>query len=71
VPLDSHVAAGLRAEPEGKQLVRWPRIKHLGAEVSGQYQGVASAVAKRRGVTRVDLDVFYWRNVPRKATQPP
>jgi putative zinc finger/helix-turn-helix YgiT family protein len=61
VPLDSQVAEGLLSEPEGASLPRWPGVKHLRPEVSKMYQAVASAVAKRYGVSRVDLDVFYWR----------
>jgi hypothetical protein len=61
VPLDSYVAAGLKGEPEGMRLPRWPGVKYLRREASDQYQTVASAVAERRGVTRIDLDVFYFR----------
>jgi hypothetical protein len=61
IPLDSHIAKGLRAEPEGAALPRWLGVKYLTPEVSKTYQGVASAVAKRYGVCRVDLDVYYWR----------
>ena len=61
VPLDSHVALGLRSEPEGSRLPGWPGIKHLRPEISKQYQSVAAAIAKRYGVSPVDLDVFYWR----------
>jgi hypothetical protein len=62
VPLDSHIAKGLRAEqPEGAALPRWPGVKYLTPKVSTVFQKVASAVAKRRGVCRVDLDAHYWR----------
>ncbi|MEX2119394.1 MAG: hypothetical protein WD847_07355 [Pirellulales bacterium] len=64
VPLDSQIAKALRAEREGAGLPRWPRIKHLRPEISALYQRVASKVAKRQGIKRVDLDVFYWRAEP-------
>jgi hypothetical protein len=41
VPLDSHIAKGLRDEPEGAGLPRWPRIKYLTPKVSKAYQRVA------------------------------
>jgi hypothetical protein len=61
VPLDRYVAEGLQTEQEGADLPQWRGIKHLCREVSAQYQGVASTVAKRKQIQRVDLDVFYWR----------
>jgi hypothetical protein len=36
-------------------------VRDLRPEISKKYRAVASAVAKRYGVYRVDLDVFYWR----------
>ncbi len=62
VPLDSNVASALRKEPEGKTLPKWPGLKKLTAGVSGQFQSVAAKVAKRKRITRVDLDVYYWRS---------
>ena len=61
VPLDGDVGNALRSEPEGKTLPRWPGLKKLTPEVSGKYQAVATKVAKRKRVARVDLDVYYWR----------
>ncbi|MBI3045571.1 MAG: hypothetical protein HYY78_22420 [Betaproteobacteria bacterium] len=62
VPLDSHVGKQLRASLEGKNLPRWKTVIGLGAEVSKKFQKVATTIARRKGVTRVDLDVYYWRN---------
>jgi hypothetical protein len=61
VPLDSHVAQGLVNEEEGKGLPKWPKIKYLKAAQSSEYQQVASSVARRLNLARVDLDVIYWR----------
>lgn len=61
VPLDSHVALGLKSEREGLCLPPWRGIKNLRPEISEQYQAVATAIAKRYGISPVDLDVLYWR----------
>ena len=68
VPLDSHVALALRAEPEGETLPRWQTIIGLQASVSARYQDVASAVARRHGFARVHLDLLYWRSEKRANT---
>ena len=62
VPLDSQVAARLGAEEEGNALPKWTTIKALKPWVNADYQTVAAAVARRRGVERVHLDLFYWRD---------
>jgi hypothetical protein len=61
VPLDRDVGSALRNEPEGKALPLWPGLKKLTPEVSGEFQAVATKVAKRKRVARVDLDVYFWR----------
>jgi hypothetical protein len=61
VPLDKDVATQLIAEREGFELPAWRTIKGLNCCVSAEFQRVASRVAQRKGVARVDLDVFYWR----------
>jgi hypothetical protein len=61
VPLDSHVANGLREEPEGTLLPRWRTVIGLDKELSRQYQGVAKEVARRTKTSRVHLDILYWR----------
>lgn len=64
VPLDSHVGKQLRATPEGRRrhLPRWKTVIGLSYEESAELQKVATTIARRKGVTRVDLDVYYWRN---------
>lgn len=61
LPLDSEVAKGLRGEPEGKALTRWPGVKHLDIPTSREYQEVAERVAKRLHIARIHLDLIYWR----------
>jgi hypothetical protein len=61
VPLDKDVGLGLRAQPEGHELPNWDSIKRLSSRTSQLYQTVATAVAARHGVCRVDLDVYFWR----------
>jgi len=67
VPLDSNVAKGLRTtqiktglEPK---LLPWKSIKGLEKEESNNYQIVASKIAKKKRLNRVDLDICYWRNI--------
>jgi len=61
IPLDSHVARGLRGEPEGRNLDRWQSVIGLQPHVSGNYQNVAAKVAERKGTLRIHLDLLYWR----------
>jgi hypothetical protein len=67
VPLDSHVARGLREEPGGEELTRWGTIIRLPPETSQEYQDFAATVAKEKGYNRVHLDLIYWRR-PRRLT---
>ena len=61
VPLDGDIARRLRAEDEGRLLPRWQTIKGLTVETSDQYQQIAHAVATRKKLHRVHLDLLYWR----------
>ena len=61
VPLDSHVALGLRAEPGGSSLPRWRTVIGLDAPTSRCYQDFAAGVALMRGFERIHLDLLYWR----------
>ena len=59
LPLDKYVAEGLReANP---MLPRWAGVKHLTPKANTVFQTSAIAIAMKRGVARVDLDVLYWR----------
>ena len=61
VPLDGQVARALNREPDGGKLPRWKTIKDLDPAVSKAYQDFAMAVSQRRAVSRVHLDLMYWR----------
>jgi hypothetical protein len=63
VPLDNHVASGLRKTSYKKNLPRWGTIRRLTREDSDKYQEVAAQVADRIGCNRVDLDIYLWRQV--------
>jgi len=60
VPLDSHVATGLKSEQEGAHLRRWKSVIGLTRIDSDALQAVALKVAMRKGINRVHLDVHYW-----------
>jgi hypothetical protein len=62
VPLDRYAAIALRKEPEGRCLPPWDSLKRLKPKVSQQYQDVAQDVARRIGILRVHLDLYYWRD---------
>lgn len=64
VPLDSHVAAGLKHDALEANLdltlPRWKTVIGLTPELSDSWQTVAHAIAQRGGIHRVHLDVRYW-----------
>ncbi|MDW8326723.1 MAG: hypothetical protein RMK99_09165 [Anaerolineales bacterium] len=61
LPLDSHVAKGLRREKGGEKLSKWTKVISLDKDMNRQYQEFAAQVAKRKKTYRVHLDVLYWR----------
>ena len=62
VPLDSYVTRGLHSYPDlSDDLPQWSAIKSLTPQTSDKYQHVASLVARKEGLARVDLDVIFWR----------
>lgn len=61
VPLDSYVAGALRARRRGRRLPRWRGLKKLTPGDSARYQEAAQRLAQRKGVYRVDLDLYWWR----------
>lgn len=65
VPLDSYVAKGLCASQTGieHKLPRWNSIKRLDRRKNKKYQIVASRIAQKKGINKVDLDIYYWRNI--------
>ncbi len=61
IPLDSHVAKGLHAEQDGNILPRWNTVIGLSKEDNFKYQQFAEKLATSKGISRVHLDLFYWR----------
>ncbi len=61
VPLDSQVAKRLREDREGLALSKWPWLKDLDHTTSELYQEIAAKISARMKLSRVHLDVFYWR----------
>jgi len=61
LPLDSHVAKGLRGEDGGKLLPRWRTVIRLDRKTNQRYQEFATGVARRIDTYRVHLDILYWR----------
>ena len=61
LPLDSHVAKGLREERGERSLPRWKTVISLDPETNRQYQEYATEIAKMKKTHRVHLDVLYWR----------
>jgi hypothetical protein len=61
LPLDSHVAKGLRSETGGASLPRWKTVIDLDQETNKKFQDFATSVAKTEKTHRVHLDIKYWR----------
>lgn len=62
VPIDSNVYSGLCSDASNSsEIPRWPGVKGLSPEVSDELQKIAKSIAKSFGVSRVHLDVRYWR----------
>lgn len=69
LPLDSHVAKGLRAEPNGRRIPRWNSVIRLDRPTSRIYQAFAAEVAREYGLFRVHLDLYYWRRESQVTTR--
>lgn len=61
VPLDGDVAKKLKNDHPDSELY-WKSIKTLGKEMSDNFQSCASKSAKLDEISRVHLDIKYWRN---------
>jgi hypothetical protein len=69
VPLDSHVAIGIKEDSNGQDLPTFGKIVDLTNEKSDLYQNVATDIARNKyDFARVHLDLIYWR---RKQTKRP
>lgn len=70
VPLDSHVAVGLKHDALEANLAlalpRWKTVIGLTPELSDNWQSVAQAIAERGRIHRVHLDVRYWNGAQLK-----
>ncbi len=71
VPLDSHVAKGLRLEGGADNLPRWRTVISLVPQENKAYQDFAEEVARDKGIHRVHLDLLYWRgsHIKRKVSK--
>ena len=61
VPLDSHIAKGLKRSAGRGQLPRWTTVIGLSQENSELFQAYASDFAARQKTFRVHLDLKFWR----------
>lgn len=62
LPLDSYAAKHLIIKGFGvKKLPRWPGLKSLSEADHNEYQKAARSLSLDRGLQRVDLDAFFFR----------
>jgi hypothetical protein len=61
LPLDSFTIKALRRERSLERLPRWPGVATVDPETYAVFQATADDVARERGIARVHLDVFWWR----------
>ena len=61
LPLDSYTASALRNRDGGADLPRWPGVGRIEADVYSKYQAAAEAIADECGISRVHLDIYWWR----------
>lgn len=69
VPLDSHVANGLRATKYKTCLPQWDAIIRLTKSDSDKFQKYAECIANDLSCNRVDLDIYLWRQIGKDALQ--
>lgn len=60
VPLDSYARKGLRREEGGQRLRECASVIGVTPEINAEYQAFAANVARRRGINRVHLDLWYF-----------
>lgn len=60
VPLDKDV--GKKLNENDPNLPKWKSIKYLKGEVSDKFQTSAQKLGEKEGVSRVHLDIKFWRN---------
>jgi hypothetical protein len=64
LPLGSYTATALRGEGVPGSLPRWPGVGNAVADTYAAYQAAADLIAKMRGIARVYLDIYWWREPP-------
>jgi hypothetical protein len=63
LPLDSNCYHGIYSDTlDPDALPSWPGVRALEVGASDELQKAASQIAQRLGVSRVHLDVLYWRS---------
>lgn len=65
LPLDSFSVRGIREYPLALEVPKWTAIKRLRRRESREFQVVALNIARNEGLRRVDLDLLFWRTVPK------
>jgi len=60
IPLDSITATQLKRAAGRAVLPRWPGVKHLTPSLSAEFQKAAAVEARKKGITRVHLDAYWW-----------
>jgi len=66
IPLDRDVADGLRSQRHVTILPAWKSVIGLDQDTSKLYQNVAIKIAKEKNISRVHLDLWYWRKLRTK-----
>ena len=61
VPLDSQVGKGLRKCAPNGNVPRWKTVVGLTPQQNTTFQSCAAALAASEGVSRVHLDLKFWR----------
>lgn len=61
LPMDKHVAMGLRKEDNAENLPKWGTVIGLTPSDNKWYQEFAEETALKKETYRVHLDLLYWR----------
>jgi hypothetical protein len=62
IPLDRYTMGGIRKDARDNSLLRPTTIIGLTPAVSKRYQCAAKKIAEQKGISRVQLDLIYWRS---------
>lgn len=61
LPLDSHVADGIKLCSKNSELPIWTTINGLDVDTSDEYQKAARSIARIKKVNAIDLESCWWR----------